>query len=582
MELRRENEAIYFTDMSQCLPPPKLAGLSAAHTLETVDYETSNLYAPVPGCNNQYSRVLMKPDVRSPRARFSGKAVVFRPSAAVHEMVYPLAGKGWHAIFFGLAQGSVRVKLSPDKAFHTFSKGGPDWKGFEEVFFTFRKLEGEKLIFALDAENRKAMVAYIKLVPAEADEIKRYHRSFPLRKRNLTTALDGFCISAGWVNRREKLNDVFEPFRHSPFGMMYWGIPYGGTALHYAESIRAGKPVIITGNRNSATETKLWRDHSIREFYATGETPLSCAVACAHDVGMKIHFYQRPGLFYLGRSFGDGFVVPLYRDNPQWHLRQKDGSPLLGRLSVVYPEVRNYLIEILKESLEHRPDGVNLCFVRGAPLVGYEPRTIAEFAAQYHADPRKLKKDDERYLDFRASCTTRFVREVRAMLDQEGKKRKCRFALSVLVFGDRKTNRFVGLDPETWARQSLVDIINPYFSPAGWHGGSRREIDLAYFKPLQRFPVQIVPFASHNIWEEGDVVLRRARAIYEAGYKGLASWDTACLIGTERSRFWQMLKKLGDKTRLDEIGNGEWFPRIGYFSNVDGFGWDKDYPFGAN
>ena len=89
-----------------------------------------------------------------------------------------------------------------------------------------------------------------------------------------------------------KLKDVFEPFRHSPFGLMYWGIPYGGTALHYAEAIRAGKPVLTAGMGAASGDVRNGRDRSIREFYATGEDPLACAVDCAHDVGMKIHFYQ--------------------------------------------------------------------------------------------------------------------------------------------------------------------------------------------------------------------------------------------------------------------------------------------------
>ena len=75
--------------------------------------------------------------------------------------------------------------------------------------------------------------------------------------------------------------------------------------------------------------------------------------------------------------------------------------------------------------------------------------------------------------------------------------------------------------------------------------------------------------------------MRRVKAIYKCGYEGFASWDTACPIGTERSRYWQTLKKLGDKNRLGEIVEGEWLPRIGYFSQFDGFGWDKDYLFGA-
>jgi hypothetical protein len=571
MRLKHEDKALYLTDMSRALPADKPAAL------ETADYTTSNLCAPVPGAQFQWSPAVMKPDVRSPRARFTGKAVFLRPTAAGQELAYTLPAKGWHAIFFGLAQGPVRVKLSTDPAFHTFGKGGPDWKGYEEALFGIRKLAGEELVFATDAKGSRAVVAYIKLVPLAADEVRRETRSFPPAKRNLTATDDGHCITAGSVNRRELVRDIFEPFRDSPFGLLYWGIPFSGTALGYAEALRSGKPF-------PAADVKEGQDRTIREFYATGEDPLACVVDCARDVGMKVHFYQRPGNFYYGRafpSFSDGAAVPFYLEHPEWHLRHKDGSPLLGRMSIVFPEVRRYLTEVLRDSLEHVPAGVNLCFVRGAPLVAYEPGAVEEFEAQYHADPRKLRKDDARFLDFRCACTTRWVREVRQMLDEEGRKRKTTFELSAVVFGDEKTNRFVGLDPETWAREGLVDIVNPYFSPADWLGWLRRELDLTCFKPLRRYPVQVVPFASHNVLEEGDVVLRRARALYAAGYKGFASWDTICYRVNWRSRFWQTLKKLGDPKRLDEIVPGEWLPRIGYFSQFDGYGWDKDNPFGA-
>ncbi len=52
------------------------------------------------------------------------------------------------------------------------------------------------------------------------------------------------------------------------------------------------------------------------------------------------------------------------------------------------------MIDLIKEILEYRPDGISLCFVRGVPMVLYEPIMVDGFKKKYGLDPRDLPETD--------------------------------------------------------------------------------------------------------------------------------------------------------------------------------------------
>ena len=563
MKLKREKESVYFADMSRCLPARNLSCKGGNNRWRIIPYHTSRDYASIKGL------YLMKRDARSAKAYFAGMAVESPFAGNGCDISYPLERKGWYAVFVAITgAGKVKIKFSRDSGFTTFRKASPDWKGYEEAIVGFRKIDGESLVFSPAPQNPddSAVIAYIKIVPLTPDEVKEHSHRFPPKEKIITGTRD----SAGWYDNNDteqKMADaVFNQLSDSPVGMLYLGMPSLGCILNYEDLILKGEYFHCGWKSFSADPVK--------KFLLRGESPLGIAVKLAHRSGLKIHFFQRPGRFYDPAT---GLTTPFYADNPGWRLKNKNGRDILGRMSVAFPEVRRYLADCLRETLKHGPDGVNICLIRGAPLALYESPLIEEFGEKYHADPAKLKAGDERLVELRCKYTTQYIREVREMLDDEGKRRKKKFQLSVMVFGDRKTNRHIGLDVEKWIEFSLVDIVNPWHVPVWWPPTiTGKTADLDYWASLQGNKTKIVPFIRYR-WEDA---ARLADKAYSKGFSEFAFWDIDWEMN--ESRRWQTLKRIVSHESVKAIKPDDWLPRVGYFEIYDDFGWDIDFgPFGA-
>ncbi len=58
-------------------------------------------------------------------------------------------------------------------------------------------------------------------------------------------------------------------------------------------------------------------------------------------------------------------------------------------------------------------DGVCLLYNRSPPLSAYEKPLVKGFQERYGRDPRQLDEKDPRWLSYRASMLTQFMRELR-------------------------------------------------------------------------------------------------------------------------------------------------------------------------
>ena len=563
MKLAREKESVYFSDMGRCLPAKNLSSGGGDNHWRLIKYHTGRDYASIKGL------YLMKQDARCAKAYFAGTAVESPSAAGGCEISYPLEARGWHAVFAAITgEGKVKIKFSGDSGFTTFRKASPDWKGYEEAIVGFRKLDGESLVFSPAPQNQEksAVIAYIKIVPLTPEEIKEHSRRFSAKERIITGTRD----QAGWYDgndtERKMADAVFNQLADSPVGTLYLGMPSCGCILNYENMVLKGKRTDCGWKEFSAD--------TVRRFLLRGESPLGIAVKLAHRAGLKIHFFQRPGRFH---DPGTGLTNLFYAENPGWRLKNKNGGDILGRMSVAFPEVRRYLADCLRETLKYGPDGVNICLIRGAPLALYESPILEEFNEKYHDDPSKLRADDERLIELRCKYTTQYIREVREMLDEEGRRRKKKFQLSVMVFGDRKTNRHIGLDIEKWIELSLVDIVSPWHVPVWWPPTIiGKTADLDYWASLRSNKTKIVPFIRYR-WEDA---ARLADKAYSKGFSEFAFWDID--VEMDESRRWQTLKRIVSHESARSIKPDDWLPRVGYFEVFDDFGWDIDFgPFGS-
>src|SRR5438876_11042385 len=95
---------------------------------------------------------------------------------------------------------------------------------------------------------------------------------------------------------------------------------------------------------------------------------------------------------------------------------------------------------------------------------------------QYGEDPRKLDEEaDPRIRKSWATVVTTFMREARAMLDQEQQRRGDgkRLELSAMVFGSEYDNMLYGIDVRQWVAEGLIDEIFTY----KWGLGAKKKID---------------------------------------------------------------------------------------------------------
>jgi hypothetical protein len=139
---------------------------------------------------------------------------------------------------------------------------------------------------------------------------------------------------------------------------------------------------------------------------------------------------------------------PVKKQHPEWVIRSWWWQ---GLWNLAVPQVRDYRLSLLKELVqEYDFDGLQLDFSRHVPVL---------------PPGRQWELRDH---------VTEFVRSVRLMLLETAKARRRPLLLAAKVPRNLEGCRVDGFDVETWARQSLVDILTL--------GSRSMDVDVAAFR----------------------------------------------------------------------------------------------------
>lgn len=203
-----------------------------------------------------------------------------------------------------------------------------------------------------------------------------------------------------------------------------------------------------------------------------GFDPLAVACREAHRRGLGLHAWVNVMPGWRGKKPPTN-PRQLYHAHPDWFWRDEAGrrQPLgwYNSLNPCYPEVRRYLVAVMREIVNNYPvDGLHLDYIRfpnewhasygrarHVPDYPRDPRTLAMFRQATGHTPGSAPRLWDHW---RTEQVTRLVREIRAMV----RKVRPRVALSAAVGAvpvEAKRRHFQ--DVRKWVDEGLLDLVFP-------------------------------------------------------------------------------------------------------------------------
>ena len=528
---------------------------------------------------------------------WQGQALSVFRSTEAPTVRLPLEARGWHAVYVGVCtvsagldragENAVRAKLSGERIFKRMSNGLPLLKPrrdvIQEAFFDVADLTGQSLDIA-PMPFKPATVCYARLVPLTDAEVAAWQRAGQQQRteRSGIATFDGH--SWIWPYRPRTAEDLLENFRgfeRSDY-RKWWFQVCGADLVCYPSKVGN-----IPGDGTQDFCRWEYEEYtaSLKALFAAGVNPLRVARHEAARQGAEFHVMIRPAGWKGSLPWEEIFNSRFFDEHPEWRCVDRDGTPTLY-MSWAVPQVRQHILDLLRETLEVQPDGVGFLFHRGMPMILWEDAFCREFRAKHGDDARQAAGDDPRILSLRAEIMTRLLTEVRSLLDEVGRRqqRAKPFKISLAAFSTEQDNRKFGLDVARWARQGLVDDLAVAFFA---HHTSFKPPDMQYYRRLTAgtrvglYPLVIA-------WNSGkpQQLCLKALQYYRDGATGIAVWD-ATVEGHWRDgspgNVFDVASLLGHRdllsrwvkqgvpeplsiplTRLGDNHYSRWFPNTGF------------------
>ena len=540
--------AIYLTDLHKCQPASALTRDRERRRWRMLDYESDG---------------------------FNGTMITASLETDAPDVTYPLNLSGWHAISIGVHRyerepvQTLRLRLSGDKVFSvlTLAAGG-SWgnRRHDELFWKVADLSGEQIVFGQATTRtgpgdhpsavqcQKARVSYIKLVPLTDAEARALQAD---RARTDTRRLFAHNDAHGphYLYRpttAEEIRREIEPYRDSDFARIYWECGTGDEAYFLSE---VGRVPTFENIGDFERPGDRLHAESWRAFRAQGVDPFEVALDYAHELGLEFHACYRPGSFLNRPPSNDHATLGGWGErHPELRTVGRDGR-VGPRTSFAYSETREFAARLVLDAARRPIDGVCVLYNRRGGLLEYEPPIVEGFQREFGEDSRELSPHDQRWLTYRATFLTPFMRALRAGLDrvakEEGRKR---IELSAVVMSTPEESLYYGLDLSAWIREGLVDLLIPYSSAP----------ELESESEAWTAPQTVAPWLALTRGTDCGLALnvmprfmpparlrRRAFELYEQGIENLFFWDCAGPGGRANGGAqWNALRRLG---HVDEI-----------------------------
>ncbi|MCX6991736.1 MAG: hypothetical protein NT011_01180, partial [Kiritimatiellaeota bacterium] len=253
--------------------------------------------------------------------------------------------------------------------------------------------------------------------------------SMPAQQANLESKVakivivnnDGYSsFYSGDFRTKEDLQKFVHQFKGTDVTIVEWCLGTGGT---FNFDTKVGS-VMGRGVDESVWKTLCRGDkligETVQRLIAEGNEPLRVVADQGRADGISVFVSLRPDAFY-DASYADFSNGDFWRQNPDKRIvgRVLPGASIGVGLSYVYPEVRQFFLDIILEAVQRDVAGVNLDFERRPPYFGFEKPLVEGFYAKYGFNPPG--ENPELWWRYQAQFMTDFVRKVRDELDKAEK-----------------------------------------------------------------------------------------------------------------------------------------------------------------
>ncbi len=500
--------------------------------------------------------------------------LVANPCAAAPSIRIPLPLTGRHRISIGIVENysdRLLIKLERDRCFEKITHGDVvEAQSIQECWWKDVELaEGDALVLQQDAGmKRRCGIAYIRIHAAPAPT----PGEIPF-----ITLMDGGPGNNGPLPLDEMVGEELL-FRDTQVTELCHGTDICGSAQYNTKLPAHRYPVeVFSGEELISAEYYPWINEQLLKFEKAGRCTLRESIEAAHSIGRKLYAYHRMGITRLYAPV-QMFQCPLYDQHPEWRCVDWDGTPI-SRLSLAYPEVRQFFLDHLRETVEFGADGVCLVFARGWPLVLFETPVADEFKRRTGKDMKSADTENPDILQVRTDIFNAFMRDVRKTVTEAGRGRETKVIAAPLALP--RINRHYAMDCETWAREGLVQTLCPY--PYGFKA-EKCAIDVKEWMPLVKNTATLLcPVLNRMTYEPAGIIenlptfLDRAENWLEEGAHGFSMWDLDCAVSLPLYRLlaYHVASKAG-RQRLRELGK-DFYVRHA-LKTVDGITVDRYHP----
>ncbi|MHC4873769.1 MAG: glycoside hydrolase family 10 protein, partial [Planctomycetota bacterium] len=386
------------------------------------------------------------------------------------------------------------------------------------------------------------------------------------------------------IDEPDDLLALVEPYGESDFTHLFWGNAAGSyNPLYFSKVLgyQGESDRQLNSRPGKGFDHRVHAARAMRMFKEHGKDPLACVIEHAHSLGKQLWSNDRISKNHehdLQDDTTGGKFLLKHKDKRVYNL---DGQPYFQfTYSFAYPEIREKKIEFLAEQAEMGVDGIFLDFKRKSPVVGGEQIVQDEYNKKYNTnikDEYENKPRSEwiyRWLHHQTSYVTNFMRNLRARLDEIGKRQNRYIPIAAQILGGWHLSlgftqsMMEAVDFETWAKEGLVDFVAPVETDCLWHeitpferinqliagtkckvwGSIGSFVNQLYPSPEEK--KRYLNSAYDRRYINPERIARAAYDFFNQGADGVFIWegeDTACIPAR-----WNIIKNIGNMEKLRE------------------------------